>query len=336
MDFVIALMPSLLYGSLGIVIGKIGGDNRQQTVGQLSGAFIVAAVLAMFAGVNLPAKDMAIAFAAGIVVAIAIQYQLKAFQSIGVSRVMPLTTGGQLVAIALLGVLLFGEWIGTAALPVGLLAVALVVAGVALSAYTERVPSMPLDGPLTEGVAMMPAPSIIPTTGSQPIIKVEESGGSLSSGSTINWKRGLWETALSTVGFVVFIIGLRYFDVDPVQSFFPQACGFLLTGLIVTLPKLSPGLGPSTTQFSRTTTKMLIPGMMWGLGIVLMQYSQVNVGVAVGFTLSQLGVVISTFGGILILKERRTKKEMKVVIIGVILLIVGAILLGVAKSLDVA
>ena len=67
-----------------------------------------------------------------------------------------------------------------------------------------------------------------------------------------------------------------------------------------------------------------------------MQFSQVKVGVAVGFSLSQLSVIIATFGGIWILGEKRTRKEMVAISLGVLVLVVGALLLGVAKSLDVA
>ena len=67
-----------------------------------------------------------------------------------------------------------------------------------------------------------------------------------------------------------------------------------------------------------------------------MQFSQVKVGVAVGFSLSQLSVIIATFGGIWILGEKRTKKEMIAISLGVFILVVGALMLGVAKSLDAA
>ena len=55
-----------------------------------------------------------------------------------------------------------------------------------------------------------------------------------------------------------------------------------------------------------------------------------------GFTLSQLGILISTPLGIWWLHETRTRKELRWTLIGVALVIVGAVLAGVAKTLDVA
>lgn len=63
-----------------------------------------------------------------------------------------------------------------------------------------------------------------------------------------------------------------------------------------------------------------------------MLYANSVVGVATGFSLSQLGVVISTLGAILLLKERKTRKEILFVIGGVILVVIGGILIGVTKS----
>ncbi|MBA5735072.1 glucose transporter GlcU, partial [Escherichia coli] len=53
---------------------------------------------------------------------------------------------------------------------------------------------------------------------------------------------------------------------------------------------------------------------------------------ATGFSLSQMGVVISTIGGILFLGEKKTKKELILVIIGVVLVIIGGTMIGIAKS----
>ncbi|HAA8213655.1 TPA_asm: glucose transporter GlcU, partial [Listeria monocytogenes] len=61
-------------------------------------------------------------------------------------------------------------------------------------------------------------------------------------------------------------------------------------------------------------------------------FSNKLVGIATGFSLSQMGVVISTIGGILFLGEKKTKKELILVIIGVVLVIIGGTMIGIAKS----
>lgn len=46
----------------------------------------------------------------------------------------------------------------------------------------------------------------------------------------------------------------------------------------------------------------------------------------------QVGVILSTFGSIFILKESKTKKELCFVIVGIILIISGAFLPGILKN----
>ena len=80
----------------------------------------------------------------------------------------------------------------------------------------------------------------------------------------------------------------------------------------------------------------IVNGVLWGTAILLLQLNSNKLGAGTGFTLSQLGILISTPLGILWLHETRSRKELRWTIIGVALVIVGAVLAGVAKTLDVA
>jgi len=73
-------------------------------------------------------------------------------------------------------------------------------------------------------------------------------------------------------------------------------------------------------------------GLLWGIGNICMLLTVQNLGLAIGFSLSQMGIIISTLGGIFLLGERKTKKEMYYVIIGCLLIIVGGVVLGYMKS----
>ena len=59
---------------------------------------------------------------------------------------------------------------------------------------------------------------------------------------------------------------------------------------------------------------------------------QPKVGVAISFSLAQVAVAISTLGSIFILKEKKTPDQMKKVVLGIVLIIVAAVLLGIAKD----
>ncbi len=327
MYFVIALIPAFMYGFMGIVLMKLGGDRRQQTMGIAGGATLLGVVLALILGLDTSWRTLLVAFAAGICVGLGTFFQLRGFHKIGVSGVMPLTTAGQLVGISLLGVLLFGEWLGTAALPVGLAGLTMVTVGALLTSKSEKpgrneadeyaVPYVPepieASGPAGVPAAPSPAPA--------------------SSSVRVS---GLIDTAVSTAFFIAFPIIIRWFDVDPLRSFLPQAVGLLAIGFVLSFPAFTRDLGAEDTRWNIQTLRAFIPGVMWAIGVVAMQFSQIKVGVAVGFSLSQLSVIIATFGGIFLLGESRTRKELVWISAGVALLVVGALLLGFAKTLDVA
>lgn len=343
MYLLLALVPSLLFGSMAIVLMKFGGDSRQQTFGQLSGAALIAVVIGILVGFEPDLLKNVYGFVAGIAMALAVQFQLKAFHVMGVSRVMPLSAGGQLILMSCVGVFLFGEWVGTPALPVGILGSVLVVGGVAMTTWTQNPPD-----PLTEEsegqvYALGPAPEI-EITHAETVATVTHKGdpsaparsdATLVEQPAINWRRGFIQTTISTVLFVVSLTMIRWFEVDPIKSFAPQGLGWLVAGFVGTFPFFTKELGPVDNRWSKKTLWSVLPGFMWATGLLIVQFSQMKVGVAIGFSFSQLGVVISTVGGIWLLGETRTKKELRVIGIGVVLLVIGALVLGLAKSLDV-
>ncbi|HAJ55692.1 MAG TPA: glucose transporter GlcU, partial [Lactobacillus sp.] len=73
-------------------------------------------------------------------------------------------------------------------------------------------------------------------------------------------------------------------------------------------------------------------GLLWGTGNVFMLLSMAKVGLAVSYSLSQMGIVISTFGSIYLLGERKTHKEMVWVSWGSVLVILGGVVLGIMKA----
>ncbi|MFT0762449.1 GRP family sugar transporter [Scrofimicrobium sp. R131] len=294
-DLLIAILPSLLFGPLAIIIMYLGGDNRQQTLGEISGGFLVALVSVPFFAAGLTWQAALIGFVAGILLAIGIHYQIQSFYHVGVSRAMPISTAGQIVVLSVMGIIMFAEWRRPGALPVGLAGVALVTLGVVLANWSDRREVRATD---------------------------------------LHWGRGLLALAISTFGLTSYILLLRYYSVDPLQVFLPLIGGSLAGALVLTSPRFTPELGPVDTRWSINTVRQMIPGVLWGLGVIVMQVSIARVGVATGFTLSQLGVIISAAGGVIILKERRTRRELWLMTLGIALLIGGAVLVGVAKALD--
>ena len=310
MSFAIGLLPALLFGSSSVLLMKLGGDSRQQTMGQFLGALAVAIVLALSVGVDTNPAVLLTAFVAGAVLGVGMNLQIISFHYQGVSRVMPLTTGGQLIGVAVLGIALFGEWVGSAALPVGIAALAAILVGVFLAGWSEP-------DALTVSAPADPAPA-------------DPAPAPASAPASASVRTGMVIMAISTLFLIAFPTLTRLWSIDPMTSLLPEAIGFVVVGVIAT----SPRRGMPDTRWSRPTVGALLPGVLWGTGLIVLQYSINVLGVAVGFALSQLTVVVATFGGIWILQEKKTRKEMRVTMLGMLFLVGGAMLLGYANALD--
>ena len=76
----------------------------------------------------------------------------------------------------------------------------------------------------------------------------------------------------------------------------------------------------------------LLSGVVWALGNIALLRSTSIVGVAAGFTFSQLGFVIATLGSIFLLKEPRTRREIAVVFAGIAAALAGVVLMGMASA----
>lgn len=271
----------------------LGGDPRQQSTGQLLGGFIVALVALPFVGMLDTWQGNLVAIGAGFALGLGLTLQVRTFHIIGVGRTMPIATGGQIIVISLVGILVLGEWRGSQALPVGLAGLAVVILGVAATSWTQK-----------------------------------------TSPGKVDWKTATPLLIISIAALCTYVLSLRLFNLDPLAAFFPVAIGFLLAGIVFNSPRFTPQFGPKETRWSKYTARQMISGLVWGTGTVIMQYSAANVGVAVGFTMSQLGIAISTFGAVLLLGEHRTRKEWWVTTGGVVLLLLGTVLVGYAKQLD--
>ena len=83
---------------------------------------------------------------------------------------------------------------------------------------------------------------------------------------------------------------------------------------------------------TKETAKNGLAGIMWGTGEVMIRLAVLNpaVGQAKASTLSQMGIIVSTLGAILILKERKTKTQIIGIAIGALFVMLGGILVTLA------
>ena len=124
-DYFIALLPALFLGSTSVVLVAQGGDDRQRTIGLLTGAFLFSALATPFIEVHWTPRTLIISFISGVILGIGQYLQVICLKVLGVSRTMPLTTAGQIIFMCLGGIVLFGEMNHGLALVFALSAIAL-------------------------------------------------------------------------------------------------------------------------------------------------------------------------------------------------------------------
>lgn len=141
MDFIailIGLGPLLGWGLFPTIASKFGGRPVNQIFGATVGTLIFAIILALFKGIGLPG-GMALVFSliSGAGWAFGQIITFKAFELVGSSRAMPITTAFQLLGASLWGVFALGNWPGIANKIVGFLALVVILIGARMTVWTE-------------------------------------------------------------------------------------------------------------------------------------------------------------------------------------------------------
>lgn len=280
-----ALIPAVAWGSIVLVTVKLGGDPYSQTLGTTFGALIFSIVMYFFVHPNLSSLIWIVGLISGVFWAIGQKNQLGSVKYLGVSNTVPISTGMQLVATTLFGVLVFHEWSGLMTIIIGSIAVLVITVGVIFTSIRDK-------------------------------------SGDNEKGNK-NLKKGVLILLLSTAGYLVYVVIIRWFKIDGWSAILPQAVGMVIGAMVLTFRH-----HPFTKYAFRNT----LSGFLWGIGNLGLLLALPRIGVATSFPISQSGIIISTFGGILILHEKKTKRQLVFIIIGSLLIIIGGVLLGYTKA----
>ncbi|MCF1586112.1 GRP family sugar transporter [Tetragenococcus koreensis] len=144
-------------------------------------------------------------------------------------------------------------------------------------------------------------------------------------GSEINMKRGMTILIVSSAGFVLYAVIPRIADINGWDAVFPQAIGMFIGSILFCSFEKRPEI------FGRKSFQNILTGLFFAVANVTIMLSNEANGVALGFTLSQMNVVVSTVGGLVVLHETKTSKELKYTLGGLILVLAGGILIGMTK-----
>ena len=206
----------------------------------------------------------------------------------------------RLVLNALLAAALLGEWTVTALWIVGIIAIVLIVSGIVL-------------------------------------IQTKGEHGESKKNST---KKGLLPLLISTLGFVGYFItpkllqswmhvsssvisadhGIQYM----ITIILPQSIGMVICAYLYVLLISHE----KKDLHTRVTWKNTITGIIWAIGNIVMFISITNIGQAIASTLSQLGFSVGAFGGIFILHEKKTSRQLIMITLGSVVALVGAVVIS--------
>lgn len=141
----------------------------------------------------------------------------------------------------------------------------------------------------------------------------------------VDMKKGLIILLMSSAGFVLYAVIPRVFDVNGWDAVFPQAIGMFLGSILFC------SIEKETAIFGQKSFHNILTGFVFAVANIAIMLSNEANGVALGFTLSQMNVVVSTLGGMILLHETKTSKEVKYTLGGLILVVAGGILIGLTK-----
>jgi len=281
----IGLGPLLGWGLYPTIASKIGGRPVNQILGSTIGTLLFAIAFAMVQGIALPTgHDLIFAIISGIGWASAQIITFKAFTMVGSSRAMPVTTAFQLLGASLWGVIALGDWPTTAAKLFGGLALVLIIVGASLTVWSEH----------------------------------------KDAGNARLLRRAVLWLAVGEIGYWAYSAAPQATKLSGMQAFLPQAIGMVLVGIVYAIFLALRGEKLALTE--SISYRHIFSGLFFAfaaLTYLISAQPDMN-GLATGFILSQTSVVLATLTGIWFLGQKKTGKEMRITVLGLVLILVAA------------
>lgn len=137
------------------------------------------------------------------------------------------------------------------------------------------------------------------------------------TGQKPQWAKGILINLIAVLGFTAYVGVLKYYQIDGWSSIFPQSIGQITAIFVIGLIYFK------SQSFTKYSFRNSIIGVIWGIGNIALLLSQVSLGLAIAYPVSQAAVIVSVFGGVLINKERKTRKEWLFTGIGIAVICVG-------------
>lgn len=142
-----------------------------------------------------------------------------------------------------------------------------------------------------------------------------------SEGSEKNQVGTLIMLVLTTFGYIIYNSIPKAMTASGLAIFFPESLGMVIAVLVYMLAS-----GNAKEFTNKSSWQSLLSGFIFAIAAIGYILSVKDNGVNTAFVVSQLSVVISTLGGMLFLHETKSKKGYIFTLVGLALILVGAIL----------
>ncbi|WP_300560032.1 GRP family sugar transporter [Companilactobacillus sp.] len=134
--------------------------------------------------------------------------------------------------------------------------------------------------------------------------------------------RGLAVLVPTTIGYWAYSALPKALDsVSGTHLLFPEMLGIFVGAIIYNLVRTK---GKNFAQ--KESWQNGIIGIVFGISSLAYIFAAKDVGVATSFVITQMNVVVSTLGGLFILHESKTPREMKFTLSGLALIVVGSVM----------
>ncbi|WP_318766133.1 GRP family sugar transporter [Lactiplantibacillus carotarum] len=125
----------------------------------------------------------------------------------------------------------------------------------------------------------------------------------------------------TTVGYWAYGALPKTINAAGIHLFFPEMLGIFVGAIVYALIRTK---GQALMQ--KETWKNGLIGIVFGISSLAYIFAAQSAGVATAFVITQLNVVVSTLGAMLILREGKSPRELRFTLIGLILIVVGSIM----------
>lgn len=132
--------------------------------------------------------------------------------------------------------------------------------------------------------------------------------------------KGLSVLVPTTIGYWAYGALPKAVDASGIHLFFPEMLGIFVGALIYNLVTTK---GKSLSQKESWMNGLI--GIDFGISSLAYIFAAQSAGVATAFVITQLNVVVATLGGLFILHESKTPRELKFTYAGLLLIVIGSV-----------